>query len=63
VLKPKGKLLFIDWSDSFGHMGPVPDALIDSRDARMLCENGGFSYQKHLGAGTYHYAILFEKKI
>ncbi|HET8574876.1 MAG TPA: methyltransferase domain-containing protein [Candidatus Paceibacterota bacterium] len=62
TLKPRGRLLLIDWSESFGHLGPHPENVLDSRDARLLCEQGGFSYRKHIPAGAFHYGIIFEKQ-
>jgi ubiquinone/menaquinone biosynthesis C-methylase UbiE len=62
-LRPKGKLLLIDWSGSFHYFGPDPDSLLDSTDARFLCEQNGFKYRKHVPTGKYHYGIIFEKTL
>lgn len=62
VLKPGGRLLVVDWSESFGGMGPRPQAVVTTEMARALAERFGFAVQNDkLPAGEHHYAILFKK--
>lgn len=59
ILKPGGKLLLVDWSESFGGMGPKPDHVIAAVDAQKMLEAAGFNKQKDVEAGAHHYGIIF----
>ncbi len=59
ILKPRGRLLLADWSDSFNHMGPHPDAVIPEDKAEKLFEQKGFKVERKIAAGEHHYAIVF----
>ncbi len=62
VLKPAGRLLVVDWSESFGGMGPRPDMVFDKEHARALVEKHGFSIlNDQIAAGDHHYAILCKR--
>ena len=61
VLKKGGKLLLIDWADSFGGLGPHPDHVIKKNDARKMLENARFAYGRDIEAGEHHYGMVFEK--
>jgi len=41
-LKVGGKLLLVDWSDSFNNLGPAPKMVVTKDSARSLCEAEGF---------------------
>ncbi|NCS99187.1 methyltransferase domain-containing protein [Candidatus Parcubacteria bacterium] len=60
ILKPKGKLLFIDWSDSFGGLGPQPSDIIRPDVARTLFESEGFDFEKDIQVGEHHYGLIFK---
>ncbi len=61
ILKPKGRALIIDWSDSFGGLGPQPARIVKPEQARALCEQAGFTYVRDIQAGAHHYGIVFTK--
>ncbi len=62
ILKQGGKLLVIDWTDSFGHLGPHPDHVVTEERAKRLLEETGFLIEKKIeDAGAHHYAFLAEK--
>jgi ubiquinone/menaquinone biosynthesis C-methylase UbiE len=61
ILKPKGRLLLVDWSGSFGHMGPHPDHVVYKDDAMKLAISLGFVFDKEIHAGAHHYGIIFRK--
>lgn len=61
ILKPGGRLLVVDWTDSFNHMGPHPDHVVTERAARELFEQGGFQLVKRIAAGSHHYGMIFRK--
>ena len=42
VLASKGRILFVDWKDSYGGMGPLPEMIVIPEEARRYFENNGF---------------------
>jgi ubiquinone/menaquinone biosynthesis C-methylase UbiE len=62
IVKPNGFLYFIDWSDSFGGMGPTAQMLIKKEEALKLFSEFGFTFIKDLDAGAHHYGCIFQKK-
>jgi ubiquinone/menaquinone biosynthesis C-methylase UbiE len=62
VLKTGGKILLVDWSESFGGLGPQPGMVVDEATARRIFETGPFEYKKSIDAGEHHYGMVFEKK-
>jgi len=61
ILRPGGVLLFIDWSGSFNSMGPTPEQVFPELKARELIESLGFSFDRMMNAGNYHYGFVFTK--
>lgn len=61
ILRPGGALLFIEWSGSFNSMGPTPEQVFPELDARKLIESLGFSFDRMMNAGNYHYGFVFRK--
>lgn len=62
VLKPDGKVLFIEWSDSHGGLGPVAESIITPDSAKQMFDEGGFSVDHEVVTGTHHYGFVFRKK-
>jgi ubiquinone/menaquinone biosynthesis C-methylase UbiE len=46
VLKRDGKLVIVDWSESFGNIGPKEDHVIKEDTAKLLVEEVGFFVDK-----------------
>jgi len=61
VLKPKRRVLVVDWADSFGGLGPQPGFIISENKAHILFENNGFSFDRSIEAGEHHYGLIFRK--
>lgn len=61
VLKPGGKLVIVDWSESFGNIGPKENEVISEETAKLLCEEQGFSFDRTLEAGEHHYGFITRK--
>ena len=59
IVRPGGKLMLVDWSESFGGLGPQPDQVIVAKDARELCEKHGFTHERDFDAGDHHYGLAF----
>ena len=61
VLKPGGRVLVIDWTDSFGYMGPRPEDIVPLDKVRELFSAEGFTEEETFDAGDHHYGIVFKK--
>ncbi len=61
VLKPGGRIVLVEWTDSFGGIGPHPESVINKDNAISLFEKAGFHSEKELKAGSHHYGIIFKK--
>jgi len=57
ILKPAGKLLVVDWSES-SPMGPQENVFSSSK-AKALFEKNGFKIDQTFDAGDHHYGIVF----
>lgn len=62
ILKPGGRILIVDWSESFGGIGPSPQAVVTQQVAEALCQRLGLKkLPSTLQAGDHHWALLFQK--
>lgn len=61
ILKPSGRVLIIDWTDSHGGVGPEDSARIPMTEARSLFEQNGFAFEDKINAGTHHYGFTMSK--
>lgn len=61
ILHTKAKILIIDWTESFGGLGPHVDHVFKEQDARRLAENIGFVFEESIQAGAHHYGLIFRK--
>jgi len=61
ILKPGGRVLVVDWTSSFGGLGPEQSAVVSAKDAQDLFERGGFSFEKNIDAGANHYGLFMRK--
>jgi ubiquinone/menaquinone biosynthesis C-methylase UbiE len=63
VVRPGGRLLLIDWEESFGGMGPHVDRVINADVARAFVEASGWVFDKTIEAGSHHYGYVFRKPL
>ncbi len=62
ILRPHGEALIVEWSGSFGGVGPRPEQVIAEADARALFERNGFSFVRSLSnPGEHHYGFIVKK--
>ncbi len=61
TLRPGGVLHIIDWSESFGGIGPQPQDVVSKDSAIALCEAGQFVFEKEFPAGEHHYGFTVRK--
>ncbi len=62
VIRKGGKLFVVDWTDSFGNMGPHPSQVLKEGDARTLLEANGFKFEHDFPAADHHYGLVFSKQ-
>jgi ubiquinone/menaquinone biosynthesis C-methylase UbiE len=61
TIRSGGRLIVIDWTDSAGGMGPIPDHVISLHEAGTLGEAHGFVLENEFPAGSHHYGLAFRK--
>lgn len=61
ITKSGGKILIIDWTDSFGNMGPHESQVFTASSAKDLAQRQGLSFEKEISAGDHHYGLIFKK--
>jgi ubiquinone/menaquinone biosynthesis C-methylase UbiE len=61
VLKHGGRLVIIDWAESFGGMGPQKADVVTKGAATALAMDSGFVFDKEFAAGAHHYGLIFHK--
>lgn len=59
IVKPSGFLIIIDWSESYGGMGPIKKEVVKKEQAIQLAEAAGFQKAGEFAAGAHHYGIVF----
>ncbi len=57
VLRHGGKVIIIDWTESWSGMGPHPDEVMVESATRALFEEAGFTFETSFDAGDHHYGI------
>jgi len=60
VLKPKGKVLIVDWSESFGGLGPQPAQIVSEDDVKKMSEQNNLKFERKIEAGAHHYGLIFK---
>ena len=57
ILKPSGRLAIIDWSESFGGMGPQREDVVNKESALQLARKEGYELMREFHAGAHHYGL------
>lgn len=58
ILKPKGRVLLIDWSESAVMVGTN---IVSKEKALAMFEKAGFVLEREINAGDYHYGMILVK--
>ncbi len=61
ILKPSGLALVVDWSGSYGGLGPKENDILKPAEVRKMFLNASFAEVKEVRAGEYHYGIIFRR--
>jgi ubiquinone/menaquinone biosynthesis C-methylase UbiE len=61
ILKAGGRMMIIEWSESFGGIGPMPKDIISSTEVKKTFEGAGLAFVSEFPAGEHHYGLVFSK--
>lgn len=62
IIKDGGRLIVIDWEDSYGGLGPKPEKVLTKKMAEEIILSLGFTKLSDIKpSGEHHYGILFKK--
>lgn len=61
TIRTGGVVHVVDWTESFAGLGPHPDQVFTSEDAKTLFESHGFVYERFFDAGDHHYGVSFRR--
>ncbi len=61
VLRNGGRVLLVDWRESYGGMGPQPEHVLPEEQAITLFSEAGFELVREIDAGSYHYGRIYKK--
>lgn len=61
ITKPNGRILFIEWKESFSGMGPHTDQIFPENQAIMMFKNFPVDLDRRIDSGIYHYALIYIK--
>lgn len=61
ILKSTGKVLIVDWSDSFAGLGPAPGDVISAEEVKKTFGSVGLLLIEEFSAGEHHYGLIFSK--
>jgi ubiquinone/menaquinone biosynthesis C-methylase UbiE len=59
IVKKSGRIVIIDWIDSFGGLGPHKDDVLTKAGAKALASHAGLRLVEEFGAGAHHYGLIF----
>jgi ubiquinone/menaquinone biosynthesis C-methylase UbiE len=62
ILKKGGRVLLVDWSSSFGGMGPQQEDVFLPEKAKEIFTQNGFEFEREISAGAQHFGLIFRKK-
>lgn len=61
VLKNGGKLLIIDWKESYRGLGPQPEHIVKGGEIKKITEGLGCTLLEEIDPGAHHFGLLFKK--
>ena len=61
ILKPGGQMLVLDWTGSFGSMGPHPAQVMTAAMAKELLTKAGLTVANEFSAGSHHWGLLLRR--
>lgn len=63
ILRRGGRLILIDWKESFNNLGPHEGHVVNRAAAlALLNANNGFAHVEDIPAGSFHYGLILKKQ-
>ena len=63
ILKPNGLIAIVDWSESFGGLGPQKQDVVKKEAAVNHVTAAGFELVREFEAGAHHYGLIGKKPV
>jgi len=60
ILKKDGKILLVDWNESYGGMGPAPHHVVSEKESIDMFKKRDFKIIEKISNLSHHYGIIFE---
>ena len=61
ILRLNGKVLVVDWKDSFNGLGPKTESIVLLREVKKLFREHNFELKSEIQAGAHHYGAIFKR--
>lgn len=61
ILKSGGRLILIDWLESFGNIGPKEEDVVGEKTAKNLAQDCMLEFDKDIQVGEHHYGFIARK--
>lgn len=61
LVKDKGRVVAIDWTDSFGGLGPRPESVMSVKEVEEIFNKFEFKKKENINAGDHHFGLIFER--
>lgn len=58
IVKKNGRIVIIDWSESFGGLGPHKDDVCTKTAAKAIASQTGLRVMEEFDAGAHHYGLV-----
>ncbi len=62
ILRKGGRVLVIDWKDSFNNMGPHADHVVTKEECLEMAKRGNFELIEEIPTGSFHWGVILKKK-
>jgi ubiquinone/menaquinone biosynthesis C-methylase UbiE len=61
TLRKGAKFFIVDWTESFGGLGPHGADVVSDAQAKEYAASAGLQYERDFPAGAHHYGLAFRK--
>ncbi|MCC6290493.1 methyltransferase domain-containing protein [Candidatus Nomurabacteria bacterium] len=61
VLRAGGRLAVVEWSGSFGNLGPAEDRVVHPEEVKEIGAQAEMTFLNDFPAGEHHYGLMFQK--
>ena len=62
ILKSGGRVLIVDWKESFGGLGPRPEDVVSAEQIKKVFGEAGFAFDREFPAGDNHWGMILRKQ-